>query len=106
MKRTLAILTLAAICFSLAAFSFSMGPEAGYFGSLKSDLFSPKTRLGVISALSTDPEGDLIRFDKKDGVPGEFYSEFKTFNKDKDNYFLLMQAGGGASTLRFSFRIG
>ena len=103
MKRTIAILVFAAVCFSLAAFSFSMGPEAGFFGSLKSDVFSPKTRLGVIDALSTDPEGELIRFDKKDGVPGEYYSQFKTFNKDKDNYFLLMQAGGGASTLRFSW---
>lgn len=103
MKRTLAILVFAAICFYLAAFSFSMGPEAGFFGSFKSDLFSPKTRLGVISALSTDPEGDLIRFDRKDGIPGEYYSEFKTFNKEKDNYYLLMQAGGGASTPRFSW---
>ena len=103
MKKTFVMLAFLLVCCAVFAFSFEFGPEQSFFNQFKSDQFVPKTRLGAIVLTQSSPQGNLIRFDKKDGVPGQYYGEFKQFNSEKDNYFLQLQAGGGVSAFRFSW---
>ncbi len=103
MKKTVSLLLLSLFSATLFAFSFSLAPNPSFFESLNTDQFNPKTHLGAFYTISSTPEGDLVRFDKLSGNPGEYYQDFKSYKKEKDNAFLLLQAAGGFSALGFDF---
>ncbi len=88
---------------SAFAFSFTLAPTSSFFDSMSTDQFNPKTRLGVFYLLDSNPKGDIIRFDKLNGTPGEYYQDFKEYKEGKDDAFLLLQAAGGFSALNFDF---
>lgn len=103
MKRIALPLLLLTMSASLFAFSFSLAPNTSFFEPLNSDQFSPKTHLGAFYLLDSDPKGNIIRFDKLNGTPGEYYPLINTYKEGKDDAFLLLQAAGGFSALNFDF---
>ncbi len=105
MKRITLLLLLLSISTALFAFSFSLAPNTSFFEPLNTDQFNPKTRLGAFYLLDSDPNGNIIRFDKFNGTPGEYYPNFKTYKEGKDDAFLLLQAAGGFSALNFDFDV-
>ncbi len=103
MKRITLLLLLLTISASLFAFSFSLAPNTSFFEPLNTDQFSPKTHIGAFYLLDADPKGNIIRFDKLNDNPGEYYPIINTYKEVKDDAFLLLQAAGGISALNFDF---
>ena len=74
MKRKTIIILIVLSLFPLTLFSsVSFRPGYTFFSSFKSDLLSSSNNLEVFYEAESNMEGQFIRFDKKDGVPGEWY---------------------------------
>ena len=102
MKRKTIVILIVLSLFPLTLFSsVSFLPEHTFFSSFKSDLLSSSNNLEVFYEAKSNMEGQFIRFDKKDGVPGEWYLPINDYNKDKDSFFLHLQTGGSVGFLRF-----
>ena len=102
MKRKTILILIVLFLFPLTLFSsVSFLPEHTFFSSFKSDLLSSSNNLEVFYEAESNMEGQFIRFDKKDGVPGEWYLPINDYNKDKDSFFLHLQTGGSVGFLRF-----
>lgn len=102
-KLVLFVVALLVATSLFASFSLSFGPHEPFFASFQSELLSSSVKLGAFKETEAPMEGQFIRFDKKAGVPGEYYASINDYNADKDTFFLNLQAGGGASILRFGF---
>lgn len=100
MKRK-AVLFLIIILVPMAlSASITLGPHHTFFYPFSSDLISSGNNLEVFYETKSNMEGQFIRFDKKDGMAGEWYLPVTDYNPSKDNLFLHLQTGGSVGFLR------